>query len=571
MQQHEDTPSAPGMICAAFLDNDLCFAHICDGAPESLAQNPGRRLGRPVAEFINVPSPLPSGGYLAPRAGGNWFFLLTPLPAGAAHAYALFAVDSARLADVCSSRRRLENHLMKSALDSLYDGVIISDTGGHIRYYNEAFARISGINSLEELLGLPMRESMPYLKIVTTCTQKVFESKKQETIIMQYATGKKGLVTASPVFYEGELVRVVSLVRDISELNTLHEKLAAADALNQGYQRQLQEMSSRLYQGEALKTRDKKMDAVYARAIKAAAIESPVLIQGETGVGKDHLAKFIHEHSASAKNGPFIIVNCGAIPDQLFESELFGYAPGAFSGALRQGRAGLFEVAGSGTLFLDEIGEIPRHLQVKLLNVLQNRSFYRLGESRSIPFQARVIAATNANLGSLMEQGAFRKDLYYRLNVLNIHIPPLRDRQDDIIPLALDFLAEFNSLYKRDCAFSQRVLTAFLHAPWPGNIRELRNTVERLVVTAENSLIQPEDLQDSPGAPADPTTPAAPPPSPARSQPGRSTSLKDRLDDLEAEVIRDALHRHGCMMDAAAALGIDLSTLSRKRRKHGIN
>jgi transcriptional regulator with PAS, ATPase and Fis domain len=303
------------------------------------------------------------------------------------------------------------------------------------------------------------------------------------------------------------------------------------------------------------------MKNVFEKALKVAAVDATVLLLGETGVGKDFLAKFIHDASERKKQGHFVKINCGAIPETLLESELFGYERGAFTGADKQGKAGLFEIAKHGTLFLDEIGEIPRALQVKLLNALQDKKIYRLGGTNVIELQARIIAATNADLEKLIDEGKFRKDLYHRLNVVTIHIPALRDRYDDILPMAMSFLAEFNGQYGRNCYFSPKTLELFLSYDWPGNIRELKNTVERLVIMSNADCILPQSFEESvsvdrPDLAAGADVPGGP--------------LRDRLRRYEEQCIREAIDRTATLYEAADLLQIDLSTLVRKKQRYNI-
>ncbi len=234
--------------------------------------------------------------------------------------------------------------------------------------------------------------------------------------------------------------------------------------------------------------------SVLALAKTLAAVDTTVLITGETGTGKELLARYIHRHSARA-SAPFVVINCGAIPRELAESELFGYERGAFTGALEKVHPGKFELADRGTIFLDEISELPPELQVKLLRVLQERSFYRLGGREEIQVDVRVIAATNRDLEQMVSEGKFREDLYYRLNVAVLHIPPLRERPEDILPLATAFVTEFNKRFnKRIAGFAPEAVSLLLSYPWRGNVRELRNAIERAVLLEQSEVITRETL-----------------------------------------------------------------------------
>ncbi len=218
------------------------------------------------------------------------------------------------------------------------------------------------------------------------------------------------------------------------------------------------------------------------------------MITGESGVGKEVVANFIHLENSLKKNKPFVAVNCGAIPENLLETELFGYCDGAFTGALKGGKNGLFEAANGGTLFLDEIGEMSLNLQVKLLRALETRTITRVGAANAIPVDIRVIAATNKNLSQCVANGTFRDDLYYRLNVVSLEIPPLRARTADIAPLALKFIHKFNRLYGQNKKFTYEVMKEMENYPWPGSIRQLKNVIENMVVVSNNEFLQINDL-----------------------------------------------------------------------------
>jgi DNA-binding NtrC family response regulator len=292
---------------------------------------------------------------------------------------------------------------------------------------------------------------------------------------------------------------------------------------------------------------------------KTAATDSTVLITGETGVGKELIARAIHTGS-SRRNQPFIKVNCAAIPDHLLESELFGYEKGAFTGAVTS-KPGRFEIAHKGTLFLDEIGDMPLHLQAKLLSVLQDRAFERVGGVKTIKVDIRVLAATNKDLLEASHAGSFRQDLFYRLNVVPFHVPPLRERIDDLVPLAEHFLEKFKSKHRKSILLiSPEVLTAFRSYSWPGNIRELENVVERMVVMSDAETLVPELL-----------------PAEIRGITGAddSSSFKGRVENVcrstEKQMIIDALQKTGHnRTKAAELLGISRRTLQNKIKQYGL-
>jgi transcriptional regulator with PAS, ATPase and Fis domain len=289
-------------------------------------------------------------------------------------------------------------------------------------------------------------------------------------------------------------------------------------------------------------------------------LDTVVLVQGETGVGKERIASYIHQHSPR-KDKNFIRVNCGAIPEALAESELFGYEKGAFTGANREGKPGLFEVADGGTIFLDEVGELPLSLQTKLLRVLQEKELTRVGGSRPIPVSVRVIAATNRDLAQAVRAGRFREDLFYRLSVFPVQVPPLRERKRDIPKLAANMIRDLNQTYGKEKVLAPPTVAALLRYPWPGNVRELRNVMERAFIMSDEAEITPRDLFLTPPAPAgeaEETAPEAP----------DSGSFQEQVEAFEAKLLRAALAEAGSLRGAARRLGMDPSTFSRKKAKY---
>ncbi|HWI54196.1 MAG TPA: sigma 54-interacting transcriptional regulator, partial [Desulfobacteria bacterium] len=296
-----------------------------------------------------------------------------------------------------------------------------------------------------------------------------------------------------------------------------------------------------------------KMLDLVELSIRVAQVDSTVLICGESGVGKELLAKLIHGQSARA-TGPFVKINCGAIPENLLESELFGYESGAFTGANRQGKLGMFELAHGGTLFLDEIGELPLGLQVKLLRAIQEQEFVRIGGVKARRVDIRFIAATNRDLEGMVETGNFREDLYFRLNVIPLTVPPLRERREDILPLIHHLQIKFTEKFKVERNFSPEVLRIFLNYSWPGNVRELENIVERLFVISPGPVVTPIQL---------------PPRLVSGDLKGRIKvsgvmPLHEAIDELQRTLIEQAIARFGNTQKAAQALRIDNNTLIKK-------
>ena len=302
------------------------------------------------------------------------------------------------------------------------------------------------------------------------------------------------------------------------------------------------------------------MYRVMEKAIRLSQVDTTILLQGEAGVGKGYFADLIH-NTSPRKDKPLIRVDAGAIPEQLIESELFGYEGGAFTGALRRGKPGYIEIAEEGTLFLDEIAEIPLQIQVKLLRFLENNQIVRVGDTTTKTINTRVIAATNKRLDKMVEEGTFRKDLFFRLNVIPLTIPPLRERVDDIPPLIYYFLKKFNQKYSRQKAIFPRALECLCSYSFPGNIRELSNLIEQLVVLLPNDKIDIEDIPSHIRTSYN---------SSKNTLPAHGWNLQKTVAEIEKDLIARAIKNFGSQRKAAEPLGINHSTLSRKIKKYGI-
>jgi Nif-specific regulatory protein len=344
---------------------------------------------------------------------------------------------------------------------------------------------------------------------------------------------------------------------------------AAFERLQEEFQRQRQEFEKTIrktYRIENIIGQSKRMQEVFASVVSVAASRATVLLRGESGTGKEMIARAIHLAGKRAQR-PMVTVNCAALPETLLESELFGHRKGAFTGAVEE-RKGRFEEASGGTIFLDEIGDIPLSTQVKLLRVLQERKFERLGENRTVAVDVRIIAATNADLERMVEEGRFREDLYYRLNVIPLFLPPLRDRREDIVPLLDHFVERYNREHGKNVSFSPDAVELLIEYRWPGNVRELENLVERAVVMARAAVIQAGDLPRGVRTyrPGTVLTSVAPPPEdgstlppPASSSPGprpakEPASRAQYLKELEKEELRRALEGAGWVIARAARL-----------------
>lgn len=448
------------------------------------------------------------------------------------------------------------NRQLQSVIEACYDGMLVIDRAGKVLGLNEACNRIMAGGSpgiiKGQILGPEAGESAGQLDQLCRLAR---DSRKAATIMFHTPAGREVILTGNPVLDDrGEVSQVVINIRDMTELRHLKEEALRATA-------ELQALRARHLAAPEVVRQSRAMQQVVEQALRVAAVDSTVLITGESGVGKEVIAGLIHRNS-QRREGPFMEINCGAIPEQLLESELFGYERGAFTGASKEGKIGLLEVANNGTLFLDEIGDLPLGLQVKLLRFLQEQRIYRLGGRREIKLDVRILAATNKDLARMVQEKAFREDLYYRLNVVPLRIPPLRERREDILPLAQHFLAIFNDKYgtsKRLSLAAGRALEAY---PWPGNVRELQNIIERVVILGEDDVIKPEDLPlEANGAITGPGNPLVV---------KELLPLQEAREQVERQLITMALGRYGSLRKAARALGISHSTLLRKAQQYGL-
>ncbi|HHY90750.1 MAG TPA: sigma 54-interacting transcriptional regulator [Clostridiales bacterium] len=447
---------------------------------------------------------------------------------------------------------------LDAVIESSYDGIYITDGKANTLKVNKSYERISGLKR-EDLLGRNMADLEKEGLISESATLMVLKNRKVTTIQQQFKTGKKVLVTSTPIFDDNdEIVMVVTNVRDMTELWSLKEQLEKNKELAEKYYSEIEEMRLQILDTTNLVMNDKKMLELMQMAKRVAKVEATVLLLGETGVGKEEVAKFIHKNS-SRKNKQFIKINCGAIPENLIESELFGYEEGAFTGASKKGKMGLFELANGGTLFLDEVGELPLDMQVKLLRALQDQEIKRIGGVAPIKVDVRILAATNRNLEEMVKKNLFREDLYYRLNVIPLRIPPLRERRQDIIPLTQCFLQQINAKYGWNKYFSSKAMHCLYEYDWPGNVRELKNIVERMAIMSNRDCIDYTDLPEK---------------IISNKKENQLTieienlSLKEAVSKLEMQLLEKAYAKYGNVRAAAKALGIDASTFVRKRQKY---
>lgn len=453
---------------------------------------------------------------------------------------------------------RTQNRELEVVLESSIDGFTIADGEGKIVRVNNSYAQIAG-EPVERFVGKTVYELADEGIFSPSATQMALERKKPTTVNQFFRNGtKQTLNSSNPVFNEdGTLYRVVTNVRDMSEVHSLRTELEESKVLIDHYAHLLEKMTRQQAVEGYHSSNNNVMQALYFRALEYASVTAPVLIIGESGVGKELVADFIHSNSPR-KNKPFLKINCGAVPEQLLEAELFGYEGGAFTGARKQGRTGLFEVANGGTVFLDEVGEMPLAVQVKLLRFVQNREFYRLGGSRLYTVDVRLIAATNRDLEAMVAERTFRTDLFYRLNVLSLFVPPLRDRIEDIVPLANHFLQKFNEQYSHEKYLSPAVCDLFESYPWPGNVREMSNLLERLAIIRTGDTITPAHLPEQMRKEA------------SALQPREFGAYRETLDAFEKDYWSTVLKRYKSYRQAAEDLGVNHSTIVKKVARYKI-
>lgn len=386
-------------------------------------------------------------------------------------------------------------HDLREILDHSYDEIFVIDAKGVVLYVNDACYRHYGVLP-SELIGKPVN----YMGEKGYCSPilaAVFlERKRTITLEQTTAVGKTLTVTAVPIFdEEGELTKVVMNARDMSDIQKLKNDLDKSRKMVNQYRDEIHELERENLGFAGIIAEDPKMRACMTMARKIGIADANILILGESGVGKNVLAQYIHKVSPR-RNEVIMQINCASIPENLLESELFGYCKGAFSGAEKSGKKGLAALAHKGTLFLDEVGELPLSLQAKLLQLVQEHSFIPIGGTEQVAVDIRIIAATNRNLWQAVEEGRFRKDLYYRLSVIELEIPPLRERRQDIPFLVQFFLSELNAKYKTYTTVTPETLDLFAHYQWPGNVRELQHILEQIILVNDLGIIASEDLPE---------------------------------------------------------------------------
>jgi len=461
-------------------------------------------------------------------------------------------------------------HVKMREVMKLYDavefGILVCDASGTVIWGNKNYSRMGHFDvekyygrncreiSQHEYVGLPMGH---YLIDI------VLKTRAKRSEVVTFASDDYIITTAYPVFVDDEIKYIIYTETNYTEIANLKKELSEYTVYSQSLREQLNTATLSQNMPEGIVMSDESMVRLFNTAMRIADRDTSVLLTGETGVGKDVLAKFIHLNS-DRKSAPFIHVNMATIPTHLFESELFGYTAGSFTGASSKGKAGLISLANHGTLFLDEIGELPYDMQSKLLSVIQDKQVRAVGSVDFNPVDIRIICATNKDLESMVANKLFRQDLYYRINTVELKIPPLRQRPDDVLPLLKNFLLNENTKYDTNVKFSSQAFDVLRQYDWPGNVRELKHLVESLVALCPGDYITADQL------PSHIIQRALKADTIEANIASSGVSLPDAVAELEKKMISAALYANVNAVAAARQLGIDPSTLSKKRKRYGI-
>ncbi len=437
----------------------------------------------------------------------------------------------------------------------LADDMMLSDAEGVILWVSENYEKNFGFahGSIVGKSAFDLEQDGTFDPCITA---EVLRQKKKITTTQTINRVHKNVMTVGiPLFDKAGALKYAVCFNTVSmeQINVIQQNYRNLQNSLQQYTQEIAELRIRAT-STSIVVKSAAMQRLWTLIQNTANTKANILITGETGVGKSAIAKAIHNMSSRA-NGPFIEVNCAVLHENLIESELFGYEKGAFTGAASGGKIGKIELANHGTLFLDEIGELPHHIQSKLLQLIQEKTIERLSGTRRIELDFRLLVATNRNLEEEVQRGLFRSDLFYRLNVIRIHIPPLRQRPEDILPLAHQFLERFCGEYGKQLALSPRFVAFLEQYSWPGNVRQLENLMERLVITAQDPIL------DVTALPVEFTGGDTPLPAP-------TGTLAERMDAFEGQIIRDSYRRCGTTVAVAKELGISQATAARKIAKY---
>ncbi|MDR5867873.1 sigma-54 interaction domain-containing protein [Halomonas koreensis] len=463
----------------------------------------------------------------------------------------------------------LDSRILQTIIETAHDHFFVVDADGRVRDVSPAAAAVYGM-SREALCRTTVQALEAQGVLKPSISLEVMRTGRPAQLMQETGTGRRVIAQAHPVFQAGRLAAVVSRSMDLTDLQLLQEEYALLQRRFSDHLRRGGGEEARLEAelGE-LEVRSEVMREVARLLKRVAPTDATVLMLGESGVGKTAFARQLHRWSAR-HDGPFIDVNCGAIPDSLFESEMFGYRQGAFSGAAPGGKAGLLEQAEGGTLFLDEIGELPLAMQTKLLKVIQDGTVTRLGDTRPRRVDFRLVVATNQDLARGVEEGRFRLDLYYRLNVIPVTLPPLRERREDIPGLVERQLRRLNARYGRDKLMGRDVWQELMGRDWPGNVRELENWLERAWLAAGDDVIRARAAGEASAPSATMAGSPAYAEASAATPLGDGETLRSALARIEREILAALCGELPSTYAIAERLGISQPSVVRKLRQHGL-
>ncbi|MCK5675158.1 MAG: sigma 54-interacting transcriptional regulator [Spirochaetales bacterium] len=472
----------------------------------------------------------------------------------------IFDANNTNIYKLYHLRTKADNDrdFFKLVLENCYDEIFVSDVNTANLYVNPTIERHYNIDRKDIINSIDYMFSNSLIK--NSPVYITLETKRPATIEIKTSTDRDLLISTKPVFDDsGEIKFVVGTARDISELRKVQEELSHSFNLVKKYENVLKKSKDHkstmenqfIYSSETMKNLITKVDRI-------AKVDSTVLITGKSGTGKSHIAQHIHSIS-QRKKGPFVTINCTTIPDSLIESELFGYVPGAFTGASKKGKDGLVTIAHKGTLFLDEIGELSHSIQAKLLLFIQKQEFLPVGSTETKHVDVRIITATNKDLKELISKSTFREDLYYRLNVVEVKVPALKDRKEDIIPLLMHYLKNYDNKYNFNHRLSEDSVDKLLAYPWPGNIRELQNIIENLVVTTLDHVIEPRHFpyqffEEQPGS--------------LQEVENFPLNFNERVKAYEKLLFTKAYYQNSSTYKVGKALGISQSKVMRLIKKY---
>lgn len=457
--------------------------------------------------------------------------------------------------------KELESRIqdLEIAINFTHDGLHLLDGEGYSILVNTACEENEGLY-WDKIQGKDIRQLVEEGFLSDSVTLRVLEENSEISLVQTVKNGQERLVTGKPIYdASGKIFRVMVNSRDISELNAIKKQWHEAQRRLQEEHEKLLELSLSQYSIPDIVHKSRAMRKVIEAAVVVSKVDSNVLITGESGTGKGVISRFLHDNSPR-KDKPYVKIDCGSLPETLLESELFGYEKGAFTGASNKGKIGLMELAKGGTLFLDEIAELSLNSQSKILSAIQDKQIYRIGGEDLIGIDVRIICATNRDIEKMVEEKTFREDLYYRLNVVPIYIPPLRQRKEDIQELIANVMDAIREKYGLDKTISLDAMDMLIDYEWKGNVRELENLIERMLIMTSKHSIDVDDL------------PSCIKGNVAKHRIGHTMggSLNDIMDEYEKYILAEVMRQSSSPVAVAERLGVDVTTIRRKLKRHGL-